>query len=159
MAAPERPPPGRRRIGSEMRILVPVDGSAPANRAVAHAIGLARGRDDALIVVVNVQGPETIEVSDVSAVMSVAADRRLAARRSTSALRKAARLCTTAEVRFETRAELGPIAETIDRLARELQVDQIVIGSRGLGGIGRLILGSVATKVARLARVPVTLVK
>ena len=32
-----------------MRILVPVDGSAPANRAVAHAIGLARGRDDALI--------------------------------------------------------------------------------------------------------------
>jgi nucleotide-binding universal stress UspA family protein len=38
-------------------------------------------------------------------------------------------------------------------------VDQVVIGSRGLGAIGRLVLGSVATKVAHLARVPVTLVK
>ncbi len=142
-----------------MRILVPIDGSAPANRAVAHAISLARGRDPALIILLNVQGPETIEVSDISAVMSVDADRRLAIRRSKSALRKAARLCTEAQVKFETHAEFGPIAETIERVADRLQVDQIVIGSRGLGAIGRLFLGSVATKVARLARVPVTLIK
>jgi nucleotide-binding universal stress UspA family protein len=103
-----------------MRILVPVDGSAPANRAVANATTLAAGRDDAMITLVNVQGPETLEVSDVSAVMSRRADRQL---------------------------------------ARRLGVDQIVIGSRGLGAIGKLVLGSVATKVAHLARVPVTLVK
>jgi nucleotide-binding universal stress UspA family protein len=142
-----------------MRILVPVDGSAPANRAVAYATKLAAGRDDALITLVNVQGLETLEVSDVSAVMSRKADRQLAARRSKTALRKAVRICRDAQVKFETRVELGLIAETIDRLARQLGVDQIVIGSRGLGAIGRLVLGSVATKVARLARVPVTLVK
>ncbi len=142
-----------------MRILVPVDGSAPANRAVAYAATLVAGRDDALLTLVNVQGPETLEVSDVSAVMSRKADRQLAARRSKTALRKAARICQDAQVKFETRVELGPIAETIDRLARRLDVDQIVIGSRGLGAIRRLVLGSVATKVARLARVPVTLVK
>jgi nucleotide-binding universal stress UspA family protein len=124
-----------------MRILVPVDGSAPANRAVAYATALATGRDDALMILVNVQGPETLEVSDVSAVMSRKADRQLAARRSKTALRKADRICRDAQVKFETRAELGPIA------------------SRGLGAIGRLVLGSVATKVAHLARVPVTLVK
>jgi nucleotide-binding universal stress UspA family protein len=142
-----------------MRILVPVDGSAPANRAVVYATTLAAGRDDALITLVNVQGPETLEVSDISAVMSRKADRQLAARRSKTALRKADRICRDAQVKFETRAELGPIAETIDRLARRLDVDQIVIGSRGLGAIGRLVLGSVATKVAQLARIPVTLVK
>jgi len=142
-----------------MRILVPVDGSAPANRAVAYAATLAAGRDDALITLVNVQGPETLEVSDVSAVMSRKADRQLAARRSKTALRKPVLICGEAQVKFETRVELGPIAETIDRLAGQLDVDQIVIGSRGLGAIGRLVLGSVATKVAHLARVPVTLVK
>ena len=142
-----------------MRILVPVDGSAPANRAVAYATTLAAGRDDALITLVNVQGPETIEVSDVSAVISRKADRQIAAQRSKTALRKATRICHDAQVKFETRVELGPIAETIDRIARQLDVDQIVIGSRGLGAIRRLVLGSVATKVARLARVPVTLVK
>jgi nucleotide-binding universal stress UspA family protein len=142
-----------------MRILVPVDGSAPANRAVAYATTLAGGRDGALIILVNVQGPETIEVSDVSAVMSRKADRQLAAQRSKKALRKGIRICRDAEVKFETRVELGPIAETVDRLARQLDVDQIVIGSRGLGALGRLVLGSVTTKVARLARIPVTLVK
>jgi nucleotide-binding universal stress UspA family protein len=142
-----------------MRILVPVDGSAPANRAVAYGTTLAAGRDDAMITLVNVQGPETLEVSDVSAVMSRKADRQLAARRSKTALRKAHRICRDAQIKSETRVELGPIAETIDRLARQLGVDQIVIGSRGLGAIGRLVLGSVATKVAHLARVPVTLVK
>jgi nucleotide-binding universal stress UspA family protein len=142
-----------------MRVLVPVDGSAPANRAVAFAAALVRSRDDASIILVNVQSPETLDVSDISAVMSVKSDRQLAARRSKTALRKAARICKDAQVKFETRAELGPIADTIDRLARELGADQIVIGSRGLGALGRLILGSVATKVARLARVPVTLIK
>jgi nucleotide-binding universal stress UspA family protein len=101
-----------------MRILVPVDGSAPANRAVAHATTLATGRDDALIILVNVQGPETLEVSDVSAVMSRKADRQLAARRSKTTLRKAVRICRDAQVKFETRVELGPIADTINRLAR-----------------------------------------
>lgn len=142
-----------------MRILVPVDGSAPASRAVAHAIALARGRDDALIILVNVQNPATLDISDISAVMSVKADRQLVARRSKAALRKAARICADAQVKCQTRAELGPVADTVDRLARDLDVDQIVIGSRGLGALGRLVLGSVATRVARLARVPVTLVK
>jgi nucleotide-binding universal stress UspA family protein len=42
---------------------------------------------------------------------------------------------------------------------RIFRVDQIVIGSRRLGAIGRLVPGSVATKIAHLTRVPVTLVK
>jgi hypothetical protein len=83
-----------------------------------YATTLAAGRDDALITLVNVQGSETLEVSDVSAVMSRKADRQLAARRSKTALRKADRICRDAQVKFETRVELGQIAETIDRLAR-----------------------------------------
>ncbi|MFN5167526.1 MAG: universal stress protein [Pseudomonadota bacterium] len=39
------------------------------------------------------------------------------------------------------------------------QVDGIVMGSRGMGALGNLAFGSVATKVVHLADVPVTLVK
>ena len=37
--------------------------------------------------------------------------------------------------------------------------DAIVMGTRGMGSIGSLMLGSVATKVVHLTKLPVTLVK
>ncbi len=142
-----------------MRILVPVDGSPPANRAVAHAIRVARGRSDAEIILVNVQDSERLEVSDISAVMTVELDGATAARQSREALRKAVAACRKADVKFESRAEIGPIAETINSIARSTRADQIVMGTRGMGALRGLFLGSVATKVVHLARIPVTLVK
>jgi nucleotide-binding universal stress UspA family protein len=142
-----------------VRILVPVDGSSPANRAVAHAVGLIAGRTDGQIVLVNVQNAETLDISDVTAVMTRQADRKEAALASRKALRKAIDICRKASVAYETHAELGPIADTVNRLARRLGVDQIVMGTRGLSGLRRMLLGSVAAEVARLARVPVTLIK
>jgi nucleotide-binding universal stress UspA family protein len=142
-----------------MRILVPVDGSSPANRAVAYATGLLAGRTDGEIVLVNVQNADTLDISDFTAVITREADKKAAALASRKALRKAIDICREASVAYETNAELGPIAETISRLARQLGVDQIVMGTRGLSGLRRLVLGSVAAEVARLAPVPVTLIK
>jgi nucleotide-binding universal stress UspA family protein len=142
-----------------LRIVVAVDGSAPANHAVGHALSLVAGRPGSEIVLVNAQDPQTLDISDISAVMTVEVDRRLAARQSRTALRRAITLCRKAQARFVTRAEIGPPAEIIDRIAREVGAYQIVMGTRGLGSLGNLFLGSVATKVVRLAQVPVTLVK
>jgi nucleotide-binding universal stress UspA family protein len=142
-----------------MRILVPVDGSAASLRALHHALSLVKGREDAELVLLNVQSRDTLDVSDFTAVVSAGSDRALAARQSETALKRAVAACRNSEVRFETRAELGPVAETIDRIAREVDADQIVMGTRGLGKIGRLFLGSIAAEVTRLAAVPVTLVK
>jgi nucleotide-binding universal stress UspA family protein len=142
-----------------VRIIVPVDGSAPAIHAVEHALALAGNPPGGEIILVNVQNQETLEVSDVSAVISADADREAAARQSNQALRRAIGLCRKAKVEFAARAELGSVAETVARLARELKADQIVMGTRGLGALGGLVLGSVATNIVRLADVPVTLVK
>ena len=142
-----------------MRILVPVDGSAASLRALDHALSLVKGREDAELVLVNVQSRDTLDVSDFTAVVSADSDRALAARRSEVALKRAVAACRKGDVHFETRAELGPVAETIDRVAREVDAEQIVMGTRGLGKIGRLFLGSIAAEVTRLAAVPVTLVK
>ena len=50
-------------------------------------------------------------------------------------------------------------AEVICRYAKEKGCDQIFMGTRGLGSVSSLVLGSVATKVIHLSPVPVLLVK
>jgi nucleotide-binding universal stress UspA family protein len=142
-----------------MRILVSVDGSASANRAVTHAIALAQGRRDAEIVLLNVQNQRTLDLSDISRITSVGANAQHAAERSKKALGEAIELCRKAQVRFDTRSAFGPVAEVINKIAREIAADQIVMGTRGLGPWHGVVLGSVSTKVIQLARVPVTVVK
>jgi len=64
---------------------------------------------------------------------------------------------TSAKATFEVL--VGPIAETIVEYAHENQCNHLVMGTRGLGRISGLLLGSVATKVLSLIDLPVTLVK
>jgi len=51
------------------------------------------------------------------------------------------------------------VAETIAEFAVSCGCDQIVMGTRGMGSLEGLLLGSITTKVLHLVRVPVTLVK
>ena len=95
-----------------MRILVPVDGSGSANRAMTYAVSLVDGPPDGEITLLNVQNQGTLYTSNISSVVSVGADTALAADRS--ALRHAIRLCSDAQTKFEIRTAFGPIVETID---------------------------------------------
>lgn len=49
----------------------------------------------------------------------------------------------------------GDVAREVCTLAEELGVDLVVVGSRGIGPVGRLIEGSVSERVVRLAACPV----
>ena len=53
----------------------------------------------------------------------------------------------------------GVIAIEIIRVAKERGVDQIAMGTRGMGAMGNLFLGSVAQGVIQQSPVPVLLVK
>ena len=55
--------------------------------------------------------------------------------------------------------ERGPAAEKIAHLAEPSGVGLIVLGSRALGRVKRLLLGSVSAAVLRAARGPVLIVK
>ena len=74
-------------------------------------------------------------------------------------MQDAVTLCREAKIAYVARSALGVIATMIDHVAREEQVTQIIMGTRGLGTVSGLILGSVSTQVLHLADVPVTLVK
>jgi nucleotide-binding universal stress UspA family protein len=78
---------------------------------------------------------------------------------SEALLAPAAEKVRAAGVPYTTQIEAGDAATTIARRADALQCEGIVMGTRGMGAIANLLLGSVAVKVVHLANLPVTLVK
>ena len=141
-----------------MRILVAVDGTAPSHRAVKHAVTLASGCFDSHIILLNVQNRATLGLSEIGA-EEPPDEVRKAHHVSAKLFEPGSCTCREAGVSCETIAEVGPVADTIARVAREVKADQIVMGTRGLNTLGSLLLGSVTTRTVHLADVPVTLIK
>jgi len=59
----------------------------------------------------------------------------------------------------DKRIEVGDVEATICRIAEELGVDVIVVGSHGRTGLSRLFLGSISEHVVRHAPCPVLVVR
>ncbi|WMD20483.1 universal stress protein [Achromobacter seleniivolatilans] len=139
------------------RILIPVDGSAPSVHAV-QALLDARAYDPIeRVELLSVQVP--LKSGKVSAGLSQADINAYYQDEGQAALVRASRLLSDAGVHFQTRVEVGAVAETIVRIAAETGADEIYMGSRGLGSVSSLFLGSIATRVLHLTELPVTLVK
>lgn len=142
-----------------MKILVPVDGSKCSNRAVDHLIKkLGWFKGGAEIHLLNVQH----QIPYGRRVTSVVGHDRIAKyhqEEGLAALKSARRRLDAAKVNYQYHIGVGDEAEVICHYARDKGVDQIFMGTRGLGRVSTLMLGSVATKVIHLCPVPVLLVK
>ena len=138
------------------RILVPVDGSPVAERAAAYAAEQARRAGDTKLVLLNVQ--QNLEhwrrrgLLDEQDIRGLRAHGESEAASARAVLDKAGAL-------YDFEVVFGHPAEVIVRVAREQECEAIFMGTRGLGDLGSLLLGSTAYKVIQLAQVPVTLVK
>jgi nucleotide-binding universal stress UspA family protein len=141
------------------KLLVPIDGSECSLRAVRHLID--KGSGAAL--------PGTVEIHLVNVQPGLPGDiTRFVSKQqiadyhhdeSAKELAEASRLLDAAGVRYEAHAEVGPLAETIVKLAERLGCDEIVMGARGRTALAEFLLGSTVTRVVHVARVPVLLVK
>jgi nucleotide-binding universal stress UspA family protein len=140
------------------KVLLPVDGSDNALRAVRHVS--SRGstcREPAEICLLNVQAPVAsgvvrlfVSQLDLQAYYQEEGEKALAPAREE--LRRVG-------VQFSAEARVGDVAETIVRCTREQACGLIAMGTRGMGSVANLLLGSIASKVISLADVPVLLVK
>jgi nucleotide-binding universal stress UspA family protein len=74
-------------------------------------------------------------------------------------LNSAIEMTRAAGVRCTGEIQVGSAAKAVVDYANRAGCDAIVMGTCGMGAVGNLLLGSIATKVLHLARVPVTLVK
>ena len=149
------------RFAMYQRILVPIDGSATSDKGLDEAIALARltGARLCLIHVLDnlsfATGYETCAVytDSVLPFARQAGDRIL----QEGSARAAAR-----GVQVETRLidDLLPrMSELVVEQTRAWQADLIVIGTHGRRGAERVLLGSDAEQIMRLAPVPVLLVR
>jgi nucleotide-binding universal stress UspA family protein len=137
-------------------MLVPTDGSEGSLRAVDFAATLARRISGAEIHLVHVEPPLPQAVADF---VDADAIRSFHADRSAEALRPAIARLDAAGIPWHRHACVGEPGPTIAKMAAELGCEQIVMGTRGLGLIAGMLLGSVARRVVHEAAVPVTLVK
>jgi len=141
-----------------LKILVPIDGSECAVRALKDAIGLAKdSSSDAEIYLLNVQVP--IVSGHAKMFLSKETIDNYYKAESDDALATALDTAKASGVTFHAEMRTGSYGETIANYAKEKQCDRIVMGTRGLGAVGGLVLGSVAQKVIHLSPLPITLVK
>lgn len=140
------------------RMLIAIDGSDPARHALDAAARLAREMSEVEVVLLNVGEPLGYQV-ELPAYDHEAIEAHARARQDTlleAALTQAKALGLEKTV---TQGEVGFAAKEIVRVAADRQVDQIVMGTRGMNALGGLLLGSVAQRVVHLAGVPVLLVR
>jgi nucleotide-binding universal stress UspA family protein len=146
-----------------MKILVPYDGSAPSERALEYSLRIATavGKSGVDLHLLNVQEADAGVLDYFRRDAADVAARLVATRREagSKALETPSRAVADAGVRVERMVLLGDPATVIGTYANDQHCDMLVMGTRGLGPIGGLMLGSVTTKVINLVNVPVTLVK
>jgi nucleotide-binding universal stress UspA family protein len=136
------------------KVLVPVDGSKGAIRALEYVAARARRGEKIDVEILYVQGdarPTPYITKDMIKDWQKSERDRVFSDKKMRTLKK--RL--DARVTVKT----GDIASVIVNLARKARCNEIVMGTRGMGRLKGLLLGSIATKVAQLSPVPVTLVK
>lgn len=141
-----------------MKILLPVDGSDCALRAVDHLIAhSAWFREVPEIHLVHVHAP--IPIGRVQAHIGKETLQAYYLEESQEQLRTAQARLDGAGRFHTTHIHVGQPAEVIAKIAGELQCDLIVMGSHGRSGVAGLVMGSVAMRVLHLASCPVLLVK
>ena len=137
-------------------ILVPVDFSDSSARALRHAAKRAAESGGSLIIVYVVPadygwlGIGRDELRDL--------DRSLQ-RQAADRLRAFADENVGHNLPAELEVRVGQPAEQILAAARESKCDSIMLSTRGLTGLDRYLIGSVADRVARLAPCPVVLLR
>lgn len=135
------------------RILVPVDGSEGANRALETAIGLQRLCSSELLILTVYRHHSLLEAS-MSMVRPEDPEtlddtlREYAKEVAENAKAYASELGSESVRAF---VKVGQPARTIVGFAEEREVDLIVLGSRGLGDVEGYLLGSVSHKVTSLS--------
>lgn len=140
-------------------ILVGLDGHESGERALAHAQKQAKliGECDLAVLYVIEWSPFSFQTAEEN-------EKRAKRREEEITLAKerivdpALAALKEAGITASGMVKHGDVADTINRIAKEGKVDQIVVGRASDGGIGKRIFGSSTSNLVMSAVVPVTVV-
>jgi nucleotide-binding universal stress UspA family protein len=137
------------------QILVPLDQSEFAERALVHAVELARVLGSTLHLV------SVVPIGDISAMLAAGVAVDVSAQLdSAREYMKGIRKRVIADgVEAEWDVCQGDIAEELLRYCQQQDIELIVMSTHGRSGLGRWVYGSIADRILRYATVPVLLVR
>lgn len=139
------------------RILVPVDGSDTSTKALVAALQLAREADGDVHIVHSLD-----ELAYVPSYEYGADLMRMARIQAEKVLQDGIELAKSAGVSADSRLIEVPgrrLGEIVADEAKARGADLIVVGTHGRHGVSRLVLGSGAEQVVRMAPVPVLTIR
>lgn len=141
------------------RILVAVDGSPFAERALALAVDLSKRYGAQLLVVhVVLRRFYAVTPSEAGVLATTVFVRELESE-GKKIIAKSEEFVKAAGVAYECKLLQGVPADEIVRMAQAEKVDLIVMGSRGLTEVRAFLLGSVSDKVSHHTKCPILIVK
>jgi nucleotide-binding universal stress UspA family protein len=140
------------------KLLVPVDGSGAALRALHAAIALAKLVPGSSIHLVHAHEEPRV-YGEVALYVTPEKMRALQRAQCEAFLDRAEAELKGSGVRFTREALEGPVGRTIAEHAERLGCDAIVMGRHGESALGDMLMGSVAQKVLHASRLPVLLVR
>jgi len=149
------PPRKSEGVDAVLKVLIPIDGSSNGLRALRHAIDEYRRHHELELHLFNVQPRLSRHISrfvgrkEREAYMHDRAD---------AAMASAVALVTQAGVPHETHWTTGDRAEEICRIAQELGVHHIVMGTARKNSITRMLEDSVTHRVLETTPVPVEVI-
>ncbi|MFM9883321.1 MAG: universal stress protein [Burkholderiales bacterium] len=146
-----------RRLNDPARLLVAVDGSSSALRAAEYAAKLAREIPRCEVHLLHVRPSITYGGVLVSSRDEVI--KQWSATDAEAAFAEPGEVFDRAGLPHTLHIEEGEPAACIVKAARTLAIDLVFIGTRGLGRVASVAIGSVADAVLRQAPIPVTMVR
>jgi len=142
------------------KILVPLDGSELAEKALPHAVALAKQSSAEVTLLTVVQLSLGFTGTKLEAIPEAAAERRVALRtEAMTYLEKIQRDLKEQGIHARSIALDGDVAAQIIAYAESEAIDLIAMATHGRGGIDRFVMGSIAEKVVRHTSKPVLLVR
>ena len=136
------------------KIVLPLDGSEHSMHAAKYAVDLAKLTDAEVVLAHSFGGiPKVLGEDGLHEVIAELT------KESNEILEPFLWLFEDKKVKFKTRVVRGRIADSIVTLAEEENADLIIIGSRGLSNVERILLGSVTTRVVQMAHCPVLVMR
>jgi len=144
-----------------MKMLVCADGSEVSRKAIKEAARIAANFKEIEVCILNVQREMSLPLHTDEVEMRQLLKRFMLEyeTKSNSILQEAVKIFGESGIRAEAVSKRGHTSSTILRFAAEEKVDLILLGSRGVSGPKKLLLGSVSNTVAQEAKCNVLIVK
>jgi len=139
------------------RILIPIDGSQLSLEAAKQGVYIARKLESKIVFlyVIDVRIIQTSSLTGTDPSILKTRLRNVAERY----LNEAAKLAEEENVTFQNQIREGMPAEDILKEIEEEKIDLVIMGSKGMSGAHRVIIGSTAEEVVRWSPCPVLIVK